>query len=195
MGYTEFDEIAEKCRKFKDGEPVRCTERQYDKDGVLDEGSILVVSDIFIKTDSKEKIKKNENLTDDDIEFLCCHIETGRHFFINGSQLKKADNEEALNVVSRYNRKCFREEICSNIVGGLLFIMLLLFAITVAFFLLRKVFNIDCDNMYIGSIFFGTIIGFVFVIIACVSSIYEYRFKSEERGISYDIRTKNKESS
>lgn len=172
MAYTKFDEIAEKYRMFKDREPVRCTERQYDKDGVLDEGSILVVSNIFITADSKEKIKKNENM---DIQFLCRHIETGRYFFIKGSQLKKADDEEVLNAVIRYNRKCFREEICSNIVGGLLFIMLLLFAITGAFFLLRKVFNIDCDNMYIRSIFFGTIIGFVFVIITCVSSIYEYR--------------------
>lgn len=179
MGYTEFDEIAEKYRKFKDGEPVRCTERQYNKDGVLDADSILVVSDIFLTTDSKEKIKKNEN---PDIEFLCRHIETGRLFFIKGSQLKKADDEEALNAVSKYNRKYFREEICSNIVDGLLFIMLLLFVITIAFFLLRKFFNIDCDKIFIGSIFIGIIAGFILIIMACVGSICEYRNKEKNNG-------------
>lgn len=183
MAYTNFDKVVEryrifeKCQTFKEDEPVRCTERQYDEDGILDEDSILIVSDTLLTKSGIEKVKSNEKLSDDDMKYMCCHIETERYFWIKGSKLKKAVDEEATNVVNAYHRKCFRKEICSNIVGGLIFIILLMFSTIIAIFLMEKLFNIILDNIYIISMFAEVIVGIALIIIVCAVSICKYRKK------------------
>ena len=186
--YTYFNKISErislieKYQKFEEDETVRCTEKQYDDEGVLEKNSVLIVQDVMLARSGIEKTKNGEIPAEDDIEYMCYHVDTEKIFWIKGNQLKKAVDKEADDVLNKYHKQNFHKEIYTNIVGGLLFTILILFCDTIAIFFLGKLTTMTEDlynNIYIKSLFILTAVGFLLIIGASISSYCEYIKKKD----------------
>lgn len=105
---------------------------------------------------------------------MCYHIDIGKYFWITGSQLEKAVDKEAEAVLKRYNRKYFRKEIFADVMWGFMFTLVILLGVVSEIFLAEKLMNMNLHNVYFISSFVIIATGFVFILIKCISSYYNY---------------------